>query len=176
MMRNQIACAIALGSCLWGSVAFAQDSSTAATAPAAAATAPAAQDSPTAATPPAAAADASSPTAGDDVIHLHMPVHHRAAPKPSENAAPAQTPAIDSIGADTTATKALESVPTEAPSPPRVEAPAKPAKSAPTPAQKTAPAIPFSFGEDSATPPAASPPSSKPKPQAASTRNTKTAS
>jgi outer membrane protein OmpA-like peptidoglycan-associated protein len=181
MMRNQIACAIALGSCLWGGVAFAQDSSTAATAPAAqgsptAATARSAQDSPTAAVAPAAAADATVPTSGDDVIHLHMPVHHRAAPKPSENAAPAETPAIDSIGADTAAPKALESVPTEAPSPPSVEAPAKPAKSAPTPAQKTAPAIPFSFGEDSATPPAASPPPRNPKPQAASMRNTKTAS
>src|SRR5690348_17070536 len=101
MMRNQLACAIALGSCLWGGVAFAQDSPTAAAAPAA-------QDSPAAATPPAAAADATSPTSGDDVIHLHMPVHHRAAPKPSENTAPAETPSIDSIGADTTAVKAPE--------------------------------------------------------------------
>jgi outer membrane protein OmpA-like peptidoglycan-associated protein len=120
---------------------------------------------------------------GDDAIHLHMPVHHRAAhaaPKPAENASPAEHPTIDAIGADTTTSPAAKppvSATLESPSAPDTvaAAPAKAAKVTHKSEQKTAPAIPFTFGEDSGAPPA---PSSQTDgaPQAAATSKTKTAS
>jgi len=158
MMKKEIVVALALGGCLLGTTAFAQDT----TAGAAAA--------------PAASSAAAS---GDDVIHLHMPAHRRvvhahAAPRPAETAAPTETPSIDSIGADATAPAVTAPVPasTEAPPPP----PAKPAKS--SPAKKSAPAIPFTFGEDSGTaPPQESASPGSPEAQAATpARETKTAS
>jgi len=159
MTKNQIAQAIALGSFLWGATAFAQVNTT---APA-----------------PAPAADAS----GEEVIHLHMPVHHRAARaplKPAENAVPAKAPTIDAIGADTAASPAAKSsvsATLESPLAPDAEAaaPAKAAKVTHKPAQKTAPAIPFSFGEDSGASPAPSPQANA-APRAAASNETKTAS
>jgi outer membrane protein OmpA-like peptidoglycan-associated protein len=155
---------MALASCLWGAIAFAQDIATAAPA--------VANPSAESAAPSAAAAPS-----GDEIIHLHMPVRHRAAhaaPKPPENI-PADNPTIDAIGADTTAPPAVTApVPSAAETPPEA---ARPGKSVHTPAEKSAPAIPFSFGEDSGTaPPEASAPPDNPKPQAASKRETKTAS
>ena len=164
-MKKAILFALALGSCLWGATAFAQDN------PAGGAT-------------PAATPDgASVPASGDDVIQLHMPVHHRAvhahaSPNPAENTAPAATPTIDTIGADTTASPAATapiSASAEAPSPPKAAPSARAAKSAHAPAKQAAPTIPFSFGEDSGTAPSA--PAGNPEPEAAaSTHETKTAS
>ena len=180
-MRRPIVCAMALGSCLWSAAAFAQDSATAAT-PAAdgPSVAPA---SSSAAAAPSRAPDATALAAGDDAIHLHMPVHHRAAhaaPKPAGNAAPAETSTIDAIGADTTASPAAKPpVPAtlESPSAPGAEAaaPTKAAKVTHKSEQKTAPAIPFSFGEDSGAPPAPSPQTDS-APQAGAASETKTAS
>ena len=145
-MRKTIAWAIALGSCLWGGIAFSQDSTAAA---------------------PAATTGASASTSGDDTIHLHMPVHRRAAHaarKPDENAVPRENPSVGAIGADT------ESLPTVTPPAaapadavsPQTGSPAKAAKSARAPGGKTKPAIPFTFGEDSGmTPQAAGAPPGK---------------
>ena len=162
MMKKESLLALALGGCLWGASAFAQDN-------------------PTGGATPAAMPDAASPASGDDVIHLHMPTHPRvvhAPPKPAENAAAAATPTIDSIGADTAASPAVTapvSAGAETPPSPQAAPPAKAAKSAQTPAKNAAPAIPFSFGEDSGAAPAAA--QGNPEPQAAaSTHETKTAS
>ena len=161
-MRKQVVSALAFGSCLWGAIAFGQDASTTAAAP--------------------AAPDAAASTSADDVIHLHMPVHHRAAAaaKPAENVAPVESPSVDAIGADSAAPPAANTPAppaAETPAPSQPEAPARPAKSAPSHVQKSAPTIPFSFGEDSGTAPPASTPPRNPQPQASvSTRDTRTAS
>lgn len=161
MMRKDILLALALGSCLGAAAAFAQDNLPPVAAPAA--------------TPDAS----STPAAGDDAIHLHMPVHHRAvhhaSPKPAENAAPAETPTIDTIGADTSPAPAAPVVSPSAETPAPAQS-ATAAKSAP--AGKSAPAIPFSFGEDSgAAPPEASAPAGNRERKAAvSTHETRTAS
>lgn len=162
MMRRKIAFGLALGSCLGFAGAFAQDG------PAGTAT-------------PAAAPEASPSVSGDDVIHLHMPAHRHVvhATARRDSAPPAETPTIDSIGADTSASSAISaptSASTEAPA--QAPPPARAPKPAHAPAQKPAPAIPFTFGDDSgAAPPDASSPPGNPGPQAAGTaRETKPAS
>ena len=164
MMRREIVFALALGGCLLSVPASAQGTPAGSTAASDASAAPAAS--------------------GNDVIRLHMPVHHRvvhahASPTPAETAAPAETPSIDTIGADTTAPAAPAPVAASAETPSPQAAPsAKAAKSSPAPAKKSAPAIPFTFGEDSgAAPSGASAPQASLEPQAAaSSRPTKTAS
>lgn len=143
MTRKPILCSVAFGAIVWWTAAPAQSDS----------------NLPAAATPPAAGATPAAPTAspsspGDDVIRLHMPTHRRvhAAPPPT----PAETPTIDSIGADTTTAASPAPVETQPPAP-TVET--KPARKS-DPDSVVAPVIPFSFGEDSqsaAPPPAPSP-------------------
>lgn len=111
--------------------------------------------------------------ANDGVIHLHMPVHrrsvHHAVPA-SEAARPSSAPASpDAISAEpatappaTPTAAPLVRPAATAPAPARSETPA-PAKAArrATPVH-SAPAIPFSFGDDSEAPPAASPQAAEP--------------
>ncbi|HEX9159869.1 MAG TPA: OmpA family protein [Rhizomicrobium sp.] len=157
-MRKQVVSTLAFATCLWGAIAFAQDASTTTAAP--------------------AAEDAAASAPADDAIHLHMPVHRRAAAaKPAESVAPAESPSVDAIGADS-ATPPAAATPAplaaETPVPSQPEAPAKPARSH---VQKSAPTIPFTFGEDSGTAPAVSTSPQNPEPRASvSTRNTRTAS
>ena len=164
MIRREIVFALALGGCLGAAVASAQDG-------------PAVSAQPT-------AAPNASASSGDDAIHLHMPVRRHvvhAAPR-RESAAPAETPSVDSIGADTTASPAVAApVSTaEAPPPAQPAPPAKATKSARTPVQPSAPTIPFTFGDDSGAAPPETPgpgASNTREPQAAATiRETKTAS
>jgi outer membrane protein OmpA-like peptidoglycan-associated protein len=93
------------------------------------------------------------PGTGDEVIHLHMPVHapvlHRLHHPAAKPAGPAS---VDAIGAETPATTE-PAVPTEAPAPVSRRTRSTHAAAAPA-----APAIPFNFGEDTAPPPAGPPP------------------
>lgn len=160
-MRKNVVVALALGCCLGVATAFAQDN---------------------AAVPSAS----NGPASGDDVIYLHMPVHHiathaRASRKPAEEAAPAEAPSVDSIGADTALSPAVPApaeIDAQTASPPQTAPSVKAAKSPRPSSTKSAPAIPFSFGEDAGTAsPQAPAPASGLSPQAAaSTRETKTAS
>ena len=164
-MRRKIVFAVALASCFWGAAALAQDNTAVAAAPAT--------------TPDASAA----PASGDDVIHLHMPVHRHAAHHASAGPAePAESPSVDAIGADTTtspAATAPEPASAETLSSPQAAPSAKATRPARPAVQKSAPAIPFTFGEDSGAPPPAAP-SAPPGPSRAQatphSRETKTAS
>jgi outer membrane protein OmpA-like peptidoglycan-associated protein len=160
MIRKSALCTSLLGSMFACTAALAQD-----------ATAPQSN----------AASSATQPSAsGDDVIHLHMPVHHHArrASRETDTAAPAENTTVDAIGADTTA-PTLNSRVSETPAAPAPQVvPSQREKASQKGRQAPATTIPFSFGDDSepAAPAPASIPQQKPAPQNSTPHETKTAS
>jgi outer membrane protein OmpA-like peptidoglycan-associated protein len=96
----------------------------------------------------AAPAQAAAPAAGDEVIHLHMPVHHSVHHRTPQPAAPAS---VDAIGAEPGATAEL---PAAAPAETAISsAPKTKRTSNPAPA----PAIPLSLGDEGSESPAPPP-------------------